>query len=447
MSKSRGEIFVNIKNNDQWLDFIKKSSYNYKYSFTDKLYLYDEDPDGKTFANRYVWEKVLNRQIPDNAYGIELSDGDIVYEINQTSGDSYIPVFNPSEVSDEAISNIFYINDISDKTFMANRVFYNIKDKVLDVLNSQGIGQSNLYDTISSSVGIATLERLGLNSENFNVNINSLEEITLNELEPLINISYKEMEKFISSVKEEVNKIIKERGIENVRGHQQSNQTQESREVGNRERRVSEKQSEMESQEFSRVRGTGGVSQVPPGRTGESRQSPSGLEEEVQGEDGLNNRASEQRLDGVQQTELSDGGHNSRNYQRSDNISRREQELEINKEDTGARLEDETEAPFYFRDNEENSRENKDDLKEELENKIYEDLIENKNFLQDISYLREKGQANEIEYFQEIFNYYYSARINDLDFNEQEIAKDIKSEEIFNKYLEYLNDEVVKGNR
>ena len=68
------------RNADNWISFLKRASYNYKYKFDEQILIYAQKPDAVACAETTIWNKKLKRWVNKGAKGIALiteKDGEL----------------------------------------------------------------------------------------------------------------------------------------------------------------------------------------------------------------------------------------------------------------------------------------------------------------------------------------------------------------------------------
>lgn len=101
------------KSVDNWLSFLKRASYNYKYRFDEQLLIYAQRPDAIACAETIIWNKKLKRWINKGSKGIALiteKQGELglrfVFDISDTNSDVYGKKFKLWKAEEK------YTNDI-----------------------------------------------------------------------------------------------------------------------------------------------------------------------------------------------------------------------------------------------------------------------------------------------------------------------------------------------
>lgn len=84
------------RNADNWISFLKRASYNYKYKFDEQILIYAQKPDAVACAETTIWNKKLKRWVNKGAKGIALiteKDGELglrfVFDVSDTNSNVY----------------------------------------------------------------------------------------------------------------------------------------------------------------------------------------------------------------------------------------------------------------------------------------------------------------------------------------------------------------------
>ncbi len=84
------------KNADNWISFLKRASYNYKYKFDEQILIYAQKPDAVACAETTIWNKKLKRWVNKGAKGIALiteKEGELglrfVFDVSDTNINVY----------------------------------------------------------------------------------------------------------------------------------------------------------------------------------------------------------------------------------------------------------------------------------------------------------------------------------------------------------------------
>lgn len=91
-----GTILEVGKNVDNWISFLKRASYNYKYRFDEQILIYAQRSDAVACAETKIWNKKLKRWINSGSKGIALiteKNGELglrfVFDVSDTNSDVY----------------------------------------------------------------------------------------------------------------------------------------------------------------------------------------------------------------------------------------------------------------------------------------------------------------------------------------------------------------------
>lgn len=84
------------RNADNWISFLKRASYNYKYKFDEQILIYAQKPDAVACAETTIWNKKLKRWVNKGAKGIALiteKNGELglrfVFDVSDTNSNVY----------------------------------------------------------------------------------------------------------------------------------------------------------------------------------------------------------------------------------------------------------------------------------------------------------------------------------------------------------------------
>ncbi len=84
------------RNADNWISFLKRASYNYKYKFDEQILIYAQRPDAVACAETTIWNKKLKRWVNKGSKGIALiteKDGELglrfVFDVSDTNSNVY----------------------------------------------------------------------------------------------------------------------------------------------------------------------------------------------------------------------------------------------------------------------------------------------------------------------------------------------------------------------
>lgn len=195
------------KNKENWLSFLKSSSYNYKYRFDEQILIYAQKPEATAVAETSVWNKKLKRWINKGSKGIALmteKDGELglrfVFDVSDTNSSMYGRKFKLWTAEEKYHNDI--IEALEDKfgtmesrenlpyaimSTVFNHVAENMQDYLeqlktvianskLDGLSDKEIEDIFLELLLYSTVAL-TLSRCGVKVENY-IQVEELENIT-----------------------------------------------------------------------------------------------------------------------------------------------------------------------------------------------------------------------------------------------------------------------------
>lgn len=184
-------------NADNWLSFLKRASYNYKYRFDEQVLIYAQRPDATAVAETKDWNVKLKRWINKNSKYIALmteKDGNLglrfVYDVSDTNSNVYHRKFKLWTAEEkyhkdiiEALENRFGKMENSDNLPFAimSTCFNIINDNMQDYLDElkEIVGDSELsklegqelettfLETLMYSTIALTMSRCGINVEEF----------------------------------------------------------------------------------------------------------------------------------------------------------------------------------------------------------------------------------------------------------------------------------------
>lgn len=184
-------------NADNWLSFLKRASYNYKYRFDEQVLIYAQRPDATAVAETKDWNVKLKRWINKNSKYIALmteKDGNLglrfVYDVSDTNSNVYHRKFKLWTAEEkyhkeiiETLENRFGKMENSDNLPFAimSTCFNIINDNMQDYLDElkEIVGDSELsklegqelettfLETLMYSTIALTMSRCGINVEEF----------------------------------------------------------------------------------------------------------------------------------------------------------------------------------------------------------------------------------------------------------------------------------------
>lgn len=132
------------KNADNWISFLKRASYNYKYRFDEQILIYAQKPDAVACAETTIWNKKLKRWINKGSKGIALiteKEGELglrfVFDVSDTNSDVYGRKFTLWKAEEqyandiiEALENKFGI--MEDKSSLPLAIISTVYNCVID---------------------------------------------------------------------------------------------------------------------------------------------------------------------------------------------------------------------------------------------------------------------------------------------------------------------------
>lgn len=184
-------------NADNWLSFLKRASYNYKYRFDEQVLIYAQRPDATAVAETKDWNVKLKRWINKNSKYIALmteKDGNLglrfVYDVSDTNSNVYHRKFKLWTAEEkyhkeiiETLEDRFGKMENSDNLPFAimSTCFNIINDNMQDYLDElkEIVGDSELsklegqelettfLETLMYSTIALTMSRCGINVEEF----------------------------------------------------------------------------------------------------------------------------------------------------------------------------------------------------------------------------------------------------------------------------------------
>ncbi len=187
------ETALNIgKNADNWISFLKRASYNYKYRFDEQVLIYAQKPNAIACAETTIWNKKLKRWINKGSKGIALiteKDGELglrfVFDVSDTNSDVYGRKFKLWQAEEKYANDIIEaledkFGTMEDKSSLPlaiistvyNRVVDNMQDYLEDLktvtinselekLKKEQLEKTFLEMLIYSTIGL-TMSRCGL---------------------------------------------------------------------------------------------------------------------------------------------------------------------------------------------------------------------------------------------------------------------------------------------
>lgn len=187
------ETTLNVgKNTDNWISFLKRASFNYKYRFDEQILIYAQRPDAVACAETIIWNKKLKRWINKGSKGIALiteKEGELglrfVFDVSDTNSDVYGRKFKLWQAEEKYTNDIIEaledkFGTMEDKSSLPlaiistvyNRVVDNMQDYLEDLksvtanselekLDNEQLESAFLEILLFSTIGL-TMSRCGL---------------------------------------------------------------------------------------------------------------------------------------------------------------------------------------------------------------------------------------------------------------------------------------------
>lgn len=187
------ETTLNVgKNADNWISFLKRASFNYKYRFDEQILIYAQRPDAVACAETIIWNKKLKRWINKGSKGIALiteKEGELglrfVFDVSDTNSDVYGRKFKLWQAEEKYTNDIIEaledkFGTMEDKSSLPlaiistvyNRVVDNMQDYLeelksvtanseLEKLDNEQLENEFLEILLFSTIGL-TMSRCGL---------------------------------------------------------------------------------------------------------------------------------------------------------------------------------------------------------------------------------------------------------------------------------------------
>lgn len=185
------------KNVYNWISFLKRASFNYKYRFDEQILIYAQRPDAVACAETIIWNKKLKRWINKGSKGIALikeKEGELglrfVFDVSDTNSDVYGRKFKLWQAEEHYTNDIIEaledkFGKMEDKSSLPlaiistvyNRVVYNIQDYLeelkdittgskLEELDDEQLESTFLEILLYSTIGL-TMSRCGLDVNDY----------------------------------------------------------------------------------------------------------------------------------------------------------------------------------------------------------------------------------------------------------------------------------------
>ena len=136
------------KNEDNWLDFLKTASWNFKYSFQDQVLIYLQRPDATACADINTWNSRIKRWVNKNSKGIFVT-------ANEDSKYPYRLVFDVSDTHNYKNTK-YNLWEYKDKH----------KEKVIETLESK-YGDLNGIEDISKAINLSVYNMVDDNLQDY----------------------------------------------------------------------------------------------------------------------------------------------------------------------------------------------------------------------------------------------------------------------------------------
>lgn len=192
------ETTLNVgKNADNWISFLKRASFNYKYRFDEQILIYAQRPDAVACAETTIWNKKLKRWINKGSKGIALiteKEGELglrfVFDVSDTNSDVYGRKFKLWQAEEKYTNDIIEaledkFGTMEDKSSLPlaiistvyNRVVDNMQDYLeelksvtanseLEKLDNEQLENAFLEILLYSTIGL-TMSRCGLDVNDY----------------------------------------------------------------------------------------------------------------------------------------------------------------------------------------------------------------------------------------------------------------------------------------
>lgn len=192
------ETTLNVgKNADNWISFLKRASFNYKYRFDEQILIYAQRPDAVACAETTIWNKKLKRWINKGSKGIALiteKEGELglrfVFDVSDTNSDVYGRKFKLWQAEEKYTNDIIEaledkFGTMEDKSSLPlaiistvyNRVVDNMQDYLeelksvtanseLEKLDNEQLENAFLEILLYSTMGL-TMSRCGLDVNDY----------------------------------------------------------------------------------------------------------------------------------------------------------------------------------------------------------------------------------------------------------------------------------------
>ena len=132
------------KKADNWISFLKRASFNYKYRFDEQILIYAQKADAVACAETIIWNKKLKRWINKGAKGIALiteKDGELglrfVFDVSDTNSDVYGRKFKLWQAEEKYTNDIIEaledkFGKMEDKSSLPLAIISTVYNRVVD---------------------------------------------------------------------------------------------------------------------------------------------------------------------------------------------------------------------------------------------------------------------------------------------------------------------------
>lgn len=132
------------KNADNWISFLKRASFNYKYRYDEQILIYAQRPDAVACAETTIWNKKLKRWINKGSKGIALiteKEGELglrfVFDVSDTNSDVYGRKFKLWQVEEKYTNDIIEaledkFGTMEDKSSLPLAIISTVYNRVVD---------------------------------------------------------------------------------------------------------------------------------------------------------------------------------------------------------------------------------------------------------------------------------------------------------------------------
>ena len=139
------ETTLNVgKNADNWISFLKRASFNYKYRFDEQILIFAQRPDAVACAETTIWNKKLKRWINKGSKGIALiteKEGELglrfVFDVSDTNSDVYGRKFKLWQAEEKYTNDIIEaledkFGTMEDKSSLPLAIISTVYNRVVD---------------------------------------------------------------------------------------------------------------------------------------------------------------------------------------------------------------------------------------------------------------------------------------------------------------------------